>query len=201
MIPEQIRNALHSAELVVADLTERNPNVMYEIGVRHALGLPLLMISRDLRGLPFDVSHYRTISYDPADIESVSECKRRLTDYIRNIVPAQPTVSAAHPSENFGRAIIADGQKQMLMNPYPYQREAYNSWCVVAMDTFGGVYSSFKQAHFDEPWDNAQLAVPYDEACRQQLAQKLEADAALAREQILGQLSMKDATKAAGAGQ
>jgi hypothetical protein len=88
--------------------------------------------------------------------------------------------------------IIAAGQKQMLMNPYPYQREAYNSWCVVVMDTFGGVYSAFKQAHFDEPWSNPQLAVPYDDACRRELSQKLEADAALAREQILGQLSTRE---------
>ena len=35
-IPESIKNKLSSADLVIADLSERNPNVYYELGFRHA---------------------------------------------------------------------------------------------------------------------------------------------------------------------
>lgn len=77
------------------------------------------------------------------------------------------------------------------MNPYPYQREAYNSWCIVVRETFGRVYADFKAAHFDEPWANQQLSVPFDDDCRRELAMRLEGNIGLAREQILGQLGRK----------
>jgi len=83
VITDQIKSSLRNAELVVADLTDRNPNVLYEVGIRHALNLPIISIAQDIRGLPFDVSHYRTIRYDPKDLGSVAECKTRLREYIR----------------------------------------------------------------------------------------------------------------------
>ncbi len=87
-IPEQIKRQLRDAELVVADLSERNPNVFYEVGIRHALDLPIITLSQDdLRELPFDVSHYRTIQYTPSDLESVSDCKRQLTACMKRIPP------------------------------------------------------------------------------------------------------------------
>jgi len=84
--------------------------------------------------------------------------------------------------------IIAEGQKQMLINPYPYQGEAYNSWCITVRENPGGIYSDFKKAHFDEPWENDELAVPYDEDCYRALLKKHEEDIRLAREQMLEQI-------------
>lgn len=389
-IPEQIRKCLREAHLVVADLTDRNPNVMYEVGVRHALHLPMVLISQDLRGLPFDISHYRTIPYRPDDLQASARCRRTLADYVKNIETTIPDALSKQPElttdqalhnlnhelrvglENVYRVvgelvpqlertsdavgtiseklktlgddstikilaervqsllsanqlqaqvnqlglvgihknrldaiehyffdvmrdeptemdivgstifglkgyrsvtferiiellqtkrnihdfrlrillthwdfisyrqdqekteknvaryviskelrdainvlddkglsecvkfykgsptcftIICNGQKQMLMNPYPYQREAYNSWCIVVRETFGGVYSDFKKAHFDEPWSNPQLAMPYDADCQRELAKKLEEDIASARDQILGQLDRKQEYK------
>ena len=77
----------------------------------------------------------------------------------------------------------------MLLNPYPYQREAYNSWSIVVRDTFGGIYNSFKQAHFDEPWSNSELAIPFDENGLVELRAKLEMDQDVAKQQILEQIS------------
>jgi hypothetical protein len=61
-IPEQIFEALRDEELVIADLTGANPNVMYELGVRHVLGKCTLQIGEKGR-LPFDVSTIRTIQF------------------------------------------------------------------------------------------------------------------------------------------
>jgi hypothetical protein len=380
MITIQIKHELQQSELVIADLTDKNPNVLYEVGFRHALNMPIVSLSQDVKGLPFDIAHYRTIPYNPRDLESVSECKKLLTQYIvsikkisneqtlditnenkpflftgnieigleniyrimsdltpqfdsaiqnmnkvsqkcrvihneeilgglankidnlissseilvqmsqlglvgihknrmdaieqyffniirdeiteidivgstifglkgyrnatfekilsllqdkkdkggfkiRILLTHWDTISYRQEQEktekNIARyviakelkdavetlkirglaecikfykgsptcfTVIADGQKLMLVNPYPYQREAYNSWCIVLRDSVGGVYSDFKKAHFDEPWVNPQLAMPYNEECYQALLSFYEKSVDLAKEQMLNQI-------------
>ncbi len=61
-IPEQIFEALRDEQLVIADLTGANPNVMYELGVRHVTGRCTIQIGEKGR-LPFDVSTIRTILF------------------------------------------------------------------------------------------------------------------------------------------
>lgn len=60
----QIAELLVRADLVVADLTDRNPNVYYELGVRHALARPTVHVARAAEALPFDVAGMRTIFVD-----------------------------------------------------------------------------------------------------------------------------------------
>lgn len=52
------------ADFVVADLTTFNPNVLYELGVRHAVRKhTTIVISDDKMVLPFDLSHVNTDKY------------------------------------------------------------------------------------------------------------------------------------------
>lgn len=382
VIDEQIKRELRDADLVVADLTERNPNVFYEVGIRHALNQPLITISQgDLSALPFDWGHMRTIGYDPTDLDSVSKCKqdiarfagrieqaakpplpevqepvprsvetgldnvyRILSDllpefhrsaetidrlsqrcrlvadeptinelatridalvrssqtlmqmsqlgfvgvygnrrdaieqYFFNVIREEPKEIGVVGSTIFGLkghqeatfdkiiellrvkrtqtgmklrvilthwefigfrqdqektekniaryviskelkdavdilkakgliscvrfyrgsptcfTIIADEQRQMLMNPYSYQSEAYNSWCIVVRDVPGGIYSTFKKAHFDDPWDNEQLCIPYSEEFYKELLKKHAGDIETAKKLTLGELSMPKKT-------
>jgi hypothetical protein len=61
-IPEQIFQHLHDDDVVIADLTGANANVMYELGLRHTI--PKLTIQIGERGkLPFDVAATRTILF------------------------------------------------------------------------------------------------------------------------------------------
>lgn len=59
----KIMTGIDEAELIIADLTETNPNVMYELGVAHALGKPVVMIAESVEGLPFDIRSYPVHSY------------------------------------------------------------------------------------------------------------------------------------------
>jgi hypothetical protein len=62
---------LVNSDLVVADLTDSNPNVYYELGLAHALGRPVIMLSQEMEELPFDLRSYRVIPYKThfADIQ------------------------------------------------------------------------------------------------------------------------------------
>lgn len=55
---------IYEADIVLADLTGLNPNVMYELGIAHSFNKKTIMITRDdLSGLPFDLKQYRAKDY------------------------------------------------------------------------------------------------------------------------------------------
>ena len=62
-ITKQIITEIYSAKLVVANLTNRNPNVMYELALRHSLGKPVIMLAEKGTPLPSDIVMERTIFY------------------------------------------------------------------------------------------------------------------------------------------
>lgn len=62
-ITKQVISEIYSADLVIANLTDRNPNVMYELAFRHSLGKPVIMIAEAGTALPSDIIMERTIFY------------------------------------------------------------------------------------------------------------------------------------------
>lgn len=62
-IIEHIMDNLNRAQLVIADLTDKNPNVLYELGVRHALRDVAILISQDKKDIPFDLQPYIVLKY------------------------------------------------------------------------------------------------------------------------------------------
>lgn len=86
-INDEIRTHLAHDPMVVVDLggaepeDEPNPNVMYELGIRHALGLPLVIMAWKGQRLPFDVSNQRVITED-RDLVDLESNKKRLITFI-----------------------------------------------------------------------------------------------------------------------
>ena len=62
-IMDDIWEGITSAELVLADVTGRNPNVMYEVGIAHTYGTPVCLVTQDVNDIPFDLRHFRFIVY------------------------------------------------------------------------------------------------------------------------------------------
>lgn len=58
-----IWNAICAARLIVADCTNRNPNVFYEIGLAHTIGKNVVLITQNKDDVPFDLRHLRFIDY------------------------------------------------------------------------------------------------------------------------------------------
>lgn len=74
----QVVREVLRADLVVADLTGNNPNVMYELALRHSVKKPAILIMAAGQKLPFDIMGERTIIFDINDIESVEVARRDL---------------------------------------------------------------------------------------------------------------------------
>ena len=85
IITSQVMQHVVEDDLVVADLTEVNPNVFYELAVRHALRRPFVQIIAENEELPFDVHAQRTIKFDHQDLDSVEEAKRNIQEQVRSL--------------------------------------------------------------------------------------------------------------------
>lgn len=66
-IIDQIWSGITAAKVLVAELTGRNPNVFYELGLAHAVNKPVVLISSNQDDVPFDLQHIRVIYYDMRD--------------------------------------------------------------------------------------------------------------------------------------
>lgn len=64
MISTNIFRNVEEADLAIADLTFLNPNVMYELGIRHAVEKPVIHIAQEGTVLPFDTSGHTTLFFD-----------------------------------------------------------------------------------------------------------------------------------------
>ncbi|WDT75220.1 MAG: hypothetical protein MPW16_18390 [Candidatus Manganitrophus sp.] len=71
IIASQIMEHVKRAKLVIADLSYVNPNVFYEMALRHACKLPIVHIIRKKDKIPFDVNQARCIVIDNTDIYSL----------------------------------------------------------------------------------------------------------------------------------
>ena len=85
IITSQVIQHIVNDSLVIADLTERNPNVFYELAIRHAISKPFVQIMKKGEQLPFDVAATRTIFVDHQDLDSVAEAKSAISDQIREL--------------------------------------------------------------------------------------------------------------------
>jgi nucleoside 2-deoxyribosyltransferase len=80
---------ISKARFLIADITNYNSNVMYELGIAYALQKEVIMIYQKRRGgkptkLPFDVSHIRTIQYENDAIggQEMKDKLSRTVDYV-----------------------------------------------------------------------------------------------------------------------
>lgn len=99
VITDEIFTHLKSDELVIADISELNPNAFYEIGYRSALGKHIIHLRSKAQNIPFDISTIRTFDYDLTDLDSVEELKSRLTQTI-SALPEDSSTSDAVPENN-----------------------------------------------------------------------------------------------------
>lgn len=63
-IMQDIWSLIFNCKIIIADCTNKNPNVMYELGIAHTLGKKVILITQDTNDIPFDLRHLRHLHYE-----------------------------------------------------------------------------------------------------------------------------------------
>jgi hypothetical protein len=84
-ITHQVIKMLYDADLVVADLTGANPNVVYELAVRHSFNKISIHLIDKAEQIPFDLKDERTVVFDLSDPDSLNECKQEIAKIIKEM--------------------------------------------------------------------------------------------------------------------
>ena len=113
-ILETILASIATSEYIIADLTEQNPNVFYELGIAHCIKNMenLVLITQDMKFVPFDLRQYRCIVYEQS-ISGASKLKRDLVNTLRENIGNQFTFS------------LGEGQKYSLPKRLSGKRYLY----------------------------------------------------------------------------
>jgi hypothetical protein len=81
-ITTQVMSHLVTSDLAIFDLAEHNPNVFYELAIRHAANKPYVQLDDGAKPIPFDITVYRTITFDYHDLRSVDQAKKTLREMV-----------------------------------------------------------------------------------------------------------------------
>lgn len=159
MITDKIIEALTTYELVVADLTQHNPNVFYEIGIRHAVALPIIPMKGDGDKIPFDNMGINTIFYDVSDWNSHIKTRKALAKAAEQVLQASYQVSnpVTHANSYIKLSASSDPKDEviskLLDNQARLQRQVsgiekkVNSWPESAINSLGyqSAFNDFKK--------------------------------------------------------
>lgn len=101
-LTSSIIEKLHNSKIVLADLTDRNSNVFYELGVRHALSKRTILTTQDASHIPSDLRGYWYLPYGirPAEVRLFKESLGKLIGQIEE----EPERSDNPVSDYLGRA-------------------------------------------------------------------------------------------------
>jgi hypothetical protein len=131
-ILEALLERLSLADLIVADLSNANPNVMYELGFAQGLRKPVVLITRAVHEIPFDIASLRAIVYrsdTPADLSDFELGLSRVAREARENPDAFAVGLDARASDEVNRLFISyshrdvDTLKRLLVHLRPLERD------------------------------------------------------------------------------
>lgn len=70
---DRIYNQINHADYIIADTTNKNANVFYEIGYAHGKSKSVVLITQDVNDIPFDMQHFQHIVYDKLHISELQD--------------------------------------------------------------------------------------------------------------------------------
>jgi len=132
VVIEDVYEAIVSASICIADVTGRNPNVSYELGMTHAEKKPVLIITQDIDDVPFDYRHLRIIQYDPRQYGWEAPFQDAVIKTITEVQRDPVAHSALKP-----RSVEFDKAKKHLTEIFLYQSYDLNRKNEIFCDSSG----------------------------------------------------------------
>jgi hypothetical protein len=84
------------SRVILAEFTGKNPNVFYELGLAHAVGKPVVMITQSMEDVPFDLRSLRVLQYEIRDPEWSAVLRAKISSALKEVLAAPE--SAVLPS-------------------------------------------------------------------------------------------------------
>lgn len=84
-IMDDITESITRARLIIADLTGRNANVFYEVGIAHAFDKAVLLMTQSMDDVPFDLRHRRALVYENS-IRGGKKLEKALFENVQRIL-------------------------------------------------------------------------------------------------------------------
>lgn len=85
-----IWEAIWTARIVIAIVTDKNPNVNYELGMCHTLGIPAILVTKRKEDVPFDYQHRRYLRYKPDEAGWEQKLREDLVKTIKTVLSSPP---------------------------------------------------------------------------------------------------------------
>lgn len=107
LIQDRIVTNIYNNEIVICDVSSKNPNVMFELGMRLAFDKPTIIIKDDKTGYSFDIGNIEHIPY-PSSLRfaDIVDFKNKLIDRIKATYEKSQTSENYSPFlKSFGRTI------------------------------------------------------------------------------------------------
>jgi hypothetical protein len=104
-ILEDIITGIMQSSLIVADLTDSNANVYYELGIAHALQKKVVLITQEIDELPFDLRSYRVIAYS-THFSKMNEAKNILKELAKEALDG--SLPFGNPVKDYGAILPAN---------------------------------------------------------------------------------------------
>ena len=100
-VVEQIWEQVQKSTVLLADLSDKNANVFYELGLAHAAGKPVVLTAPKIEDVPFDLRHLRVIVYDIREPNWAEKLAKSVTEFLKN-AKADPAKSIPQPFRELG---------------------------------------------------------------------------------------------------
>jgi len=137
-ILERIYGQIERADVVVAEMTGRNPNVFYETGYAHGLSKPVILLTKTVDDIPFDLRHYPHVVYG----DSIATLKRELQKRL--------VVIAADPKKAMAASMRREQNARAEMDRVAAHIDNYLTANNFRMVTFDRVRKNINEGYTDD---------------------------------------------------
>ena len=139
VIVSDLWKMIQGAKVLLAELTTKNANVFYELGLAHAIGKPIILVSETMDDVPFDLQQLRVLLYDkndPAWGDKLSDgITNAITETLDSPIDAVPsifrkTVASKAPEQNatVSRLNALESQVRILRAQQPLRNKNIGQW-------------------------------------------------------------------------
>lgn len=158
-IIKDIWEYINHSKILLADITGLNPNVMYELGLAHAIAKPVIIISDTIENVPFDLRFLRILIYDTKNPTWALDLKNSITKSIEEILESPtdsilPVFMKIKPQIEETNQISAEllELKQLVMSQIN-NGEQINSKRKITSELFVEASKDASYLYFTDGWD------------------------------------------------